>query len=119
MGWYTEKEGGQQMTQYDDFENAVTLYAQWSPDALTPVIADQPDDVDEQLINTEIFLPMTVLAPTDGGALSYQWYRCNEDGTEAQPVEGATESTGFCAERYRPGDRCGAHRRRRRHGAAA
>lgn len=93
MGWYTEKEGGQQMTQYDDFENAVTLYAQWSPDALTPVIADQPDDVDEQIINTEIFLPMTVLAPTDGGALSYQWYRCNEDGTEARPVEGATEST--------------------------
>ena len=36
---------------------------------------------------------MTVLDPTDGGALSYQWYRCSEDGTGAQPVEGATEST--------------------------
>lgn len=93
MGWYTEPEGGRQMTQYDDFENAVTLYAQWSPDALTPVIADQPDDVEEQIINTEIFLPMTVLDPTDGGTLSYQWYRCSEDGTGAQPVEGATEST--------------------------
>ena len=93
MGWYTEPEGGRQMTQYDDFENAITLYAQWSPDALTPVIADQPDDVEEQIINTEIFLPITVLDPTDGGALSYQWYRCSEDGTGAQPVEGATEST--------------------------
>ena len=94
MGWYTQPEGGTQMTQYDDFENAITLHAQWSPDALTPVIADQPDDVEEQIINTEIFLPMTVLDPTDGGALSYQWYRCNKDGTGAQPVEGATES--FC-----------------------
>ena len=93
MGWYTEPEGGRQMTQYDDFENAITLYAQWSPDALTPVIADQPDDVEEQIINTEIFLPITVLDPTDGGTLSYQWYRCSEDGTGAQPVEGATEST--------------------------
>lgn len=95
MGWYTEPEGGRQMTQYDDFENAITLYAQWSPDALTPVIADQPDDVEEQIINTEIFLPMTVLDPTDGGALSYQWYRCNEDGSGAQLIEGATDSTGM------------------------
>ena len=31
------------MTQYDDFENAITLYAQWSPDALTPVIGQQPE----------------------------------------------------------------------------
>ena len=82
------------MTQYDDFENAVILYAQWSPDALTPVIADQPDDVEEQMVNTEIFLPMTVLDPTDGGALSYQWYRCNEDGSGAQLIEGATDNTG-------------------------
>ncbi len=95
MGWYTQPEGGRQMTQYDDFENAITLYAQWSPDALTPVIADQPDDVEEQIINTEIFLPMTVLDPTDGGALSYQWYRCNEDGSGAQLIEGATDSTGM------------------------
>mgnify|MGYP001661113113 CR=1 FL=1 len=95
MGWYTEKEGGRQMTQYDSFENAITLYAQWSPDALTPVIADQPDNVDDQIINTEIFLPMTVLDPTDGGALSYQWYRCNEDGSGAQLIEGATDSTGM------------------------
>ena len=93
MGWYTEPEGGRQMTQYDDFENAITLYAQWSPDALTPVIADQPDDVEEQIINTEIFLPITVLDPTDGGTLSYQWYRCSEDGSGAQLIEGATEST--------------------------
>ena len=93
MGWYTEPEGGRQMTQYDAFENATTLYAQWSPDAITPVIADQPDNVDDQMINTEIFLPMTVLTPTDGGTLSYQWYRCKEDGTGAQPVEGATEET--------------------------
>lgn len=96
MGWYTQPEGGRQMTQYDDFENAITLYAQWSPDALTPVIADQPDDVEEQIINTEIFLPMTVLDLTDGGVLSYQWYRCNEDGSGAQPVEGATDS--FCTD---------------------
>jgi uncharacterized repeat protein (TIGR02543 family) len=95
MGWYTQPEGGTQMTQYDDFENAITLYAQWSPDALTPVIADQPDDVNEQIINTEIFLPMTVLDPTDGGVLSYQWYRCNEDGNGAQLIEGATDSTGM------------------------
>ena len=94
MGWYTQPEGGRQMTQYDDFENAVILYAQWSPDALTPVIADQPDDVEEQMVNTEIFLPMTVLDPTDGGALSYQWYRCNEDGSGAQLIEGATDNTG-------------------------
>ncbi len=94
MGWYTQPDGGRQMTQYDDFENAITLYAQWSPDALTPVIADGPDDVEEQMVNTEIYLPMIVLDPTDGGALSYQWYRCNEDGSGAQLIEGATDSTG-------------------------
>ncbi len=94
MGWYTQPEGGRQMTQYDDFENAVTLYAQWSPDALTPVIADGPDDVEGQMVNTTIFLPITVLDPTDGGTLSYQWYRCNEDGSGAQRIEGATDSTG-------------------------
>ena len=93
-GWYTEKEGGRQMTQYDDFENAITLYAQWSPDALTPVIGQQPEDIEEQMVNTEIFISMTVLEPADGGTLSYQWYRCNEDGSGAQPIEGATDSTG-------------------------
>ena len=93
MGWYTEPDGGRQMTQYDNFENATTLYARWSPDAITPVIADQPDNVDDQIINTEIYLAVTALDPTDGGTLSYQWYRCNEDGTEAQPVVGATEES--------------------------
>lgn len=93
MGWYTEPDGGRQMTQYDNFENATTLYARWSPDAITPVIADQPDNLDDQIINTEIYLAVTALDPTDGGTLSYQWYRCNEDGTEAQPVVGAIEES--------------------------
>ena len=40
MGWYTEPEGGRQMTQYDDFENAITLYAPVSYTHLTlPTIA--------------------------------------------------------------------------------
>ncbi len=97
MGWYTEPDGGRQMTQYDDFENAIILHAQWSPDAITPVILYQPENVDEQIINTQTdLLQITVLDPTDGGTLSYQWYRCNEDGSGAQPVEGATDS--FCTD---------------------
>ena len=77
--------------QYDSFENAITLYAQWSPDAITPVILYQPENEDNQMIHMENHLSITVLEPTDGGTLSYQWYSCNEDGSGGQPVEGATE----------------------------
>ena len=90
-GWYTQPQGGDQVDAGYAFPNAITVYGQWSPNALTPVIHTQPED-QEVVIHTYPSLYVEALQPTDGGVLTYQWYRCQEDGSNAQAVPGETDS---------------------------
>ena len=91
-GWYTEREGGEQVKDDHSFENACTIYARWGADAATPVILQQPDDDDNCMVNYTPALNLQVEDPVDGGELSYQWYRCNADGSGGVAVAGETES---------------------------
>ena len=91
-GWYTEREGGEQVKDDHSFENACTIYARWGADAATPVIQQQPDDDDNCMVNYTPALNLQVEDPVDGGELSYQWYRCNADGSGGVAVAGETES---------------------------
>lgn len=108
IGWFTEREGGEELTPDTVHYEDTTYYAHWDytpkiVDAekpyvssnFKPVTANKGDEPGEPFeVSAEI---------KDGGTLSYQWYVNTEDSTEGgTPVEGATEKT-F----YAPTDKVG------------
>ncbi len=99
IGWFTESEGGEELTPDTVHYEDTTYYAHWeyTPEIIDaqkpyvssnfkPVTANRGDEPGEPFeVSAEI---------KDGGTLSYQWYVNIEDSTEGgTPVEGATEKT--------------------------
>lgn len=99
IGWFTEKEGGEELDLETVHYQDTTYYAHWeyTPEIIDaqkpyvqsnfkPVTANRGDEPGE---------PFEVSAEVnDGGILSYQWYVNTADSTEGgTPVEGATEKT--------------------------
>ena len=69
--------------------------AQTPQEAQTPEITGQPQGGYTAALNSTGALPLTVTvrAPSDGGILSYQWYRAESETAEGQPVPDAAART--------------------------
>ena len=86
-GWFLAASGGSALgtTYSPPSTGAITLYAQWTAQAVAPTIGTQPVAISRSVGQSASF---TVAASvTDGGALSYQWYK------GATPISGATAAT--------------------------
>ena len=67
--------------------------AQTPQAAQTPEIASQPQGGYTAALNSTVAFPLavTVTVPSDGGTLTYQWYRAESETAEGQPIPGATD----------------------------
>jgi uncharacterized repeat protein (TIGR02543 family) len=95
-GWFTALTGGNQVTESTSFSANATIYAQWTPiDAETPVITAQPQGGSVTVGAAGATHPLTIAASvTDGGTLSYQWYRNTDaSNTGGTLISGATSAT--------------------------
>lgn len=61
-------------------------------DATDPVITSQPEGAEYYYGATASAMAVSATAAA-GGALSYQWYTCNADGSDASSIGGATSSS--------------------------
>ena len=93
-GWFTQADGGEEKTAADTFTADTTLYAHWTatgPEtAETPSITANPQDAGYTVGDTAAALTVAAQV-SDGGSLSYQWYRSTTDSTTGgTAISGAT-----------------------------
>ena len=87
-GWYKDTTKWTFNTLSVTADTALT--AHWTAiDAETPVFSAQPENAEVTYGNSENTLTAAVNA-MDGYTLTYQWYSCDADGSNAEPIGGAT-----------------------------
>ena len=83
-GWFTAETGGDPVTEDTTFTVDTTIYAHWTTTAPetaeTPTITTQPQSANYTVGDTPAALTVEANV-TDGGTLSYQWYRNTTNST--------------------------------------